>query len=355
MNSRLIERSPPTSTDEIEPQHGIDLDRLARYLASNVSQLGALKKVRKFKGGQSNPTFWLDCENQSAVLRRKPPGVLLKSAHAVEREFQVIQALAGSAVPVAQAFALCEDSDVIGSPFYVMGFVEGRIFWDPALEEISPSERAAYFTEMARVLAAIHEVNVLEVGLSQFGRAGNYFSRQIARWTEQYRLSELNPNADMDRLIGWLPVNVPAGDDEACLVHGDFRIDNLIFHPTEPRILAVVDWELATLGHPLGDLSYACLTWRLPRMGPIKGLLGLDLSARQLPTEEAFKAEYCRQRQRDLPDSWHFYIAFNLFRLGAIAQGVAKRASVGQASSKQADQVGAMVPIIAKAAVQLIP
>lgn len=343
-----------TSTQAIDASHGIDLPSLSRYLAHAVPALGSLERVRKFKGGQSNPTFWVEGSHGTAVLRRKPAGTLLKSAHAVEREFRVIQALAQSGVPVAAAIALCEDASVLGSPFYLMGYVNGRIFWDPALPDVAPSARAAYFSEMARVLAAIHQVSVEAVGLADFGRPGNYFSRQIRRWIEQYRLSELEPLADMDRLIDWLPANIPQGDDETCLVHGDFRIDNLIFHPTKAKILAVVDWELSTLGHPLADLSYACLTWRLPRNGPIKGLLGLDLAALALPDEDHFKREYLGHTGRQAPEPWSFYMAFNLFRLAAIAQGVAKRAQSGQASSDKAAQVGAMVPVIAHQALQLI-
>lgn len=350
----MTERAAPAATVEIEPAHGINFERLRDYLIQAAPQLGVLRAVRKFKGGQSNPTFWLDCDAAPAVLRRKPPGVLLKSAHAVEREFRVIKALAGTEVPVAPAHVLCEDADVLGSPFYVMGYVAGRIFWDPALEGIAPLERSAYYTEMARVLAAIHRLDPIAIGLADFGRPGNYFARQIARWVEQYRQSELDPIADMHLLMAWLPENIPPGDDESALVHGDFRIDNLIFHPTEPKILAVVDWELSTLGHPLGDLSYACLTWRLPRVGPIKGLLGLDLAALALPSEADFKRDYCARSGRPAPEPWSFYMAFNLFRLGAIAQGVAKRASSGQASSRDAGQVGAMVPVIARAAAELI-
>jgi aminoglycoside phosphotransferase (APT) family kinase protein len=350
----LTERAFPASTVELEPQHGIDLARLRHYLQQAAPQLGALRAIRKFKGGQSNPTFWLDCETAAAVLRRKPPGVLLKSAHAVEREFRVIQALANTDVPVAPAHVLCEDDSVLGSPFYVMGYVAGRIFWDPSLPEVPAPARSAYYSEMARVLAAIHAVGPAAIGLGDYGRPGNYFARQIARWIEQYRQSELAPIDDMHTLIDWLPANIPPGDDECTLVHGDFRIDNMIFHPTEPKILAVVDWELSTLGHPLGDLSYACLTWRLPRVGPIKGLLGLDLSALALPSEADFKRDYCARSGRPAPEPWSFYMAFNLFRLAAIAQGVAKRASSGQASSRDAVQVGEMVPVVASAAVALI-
>jgi aminoglycoside phosphotransferase (APT) family kinase protein len=351
--SALKPRESPAATVPLEHGPALDQAALGAWLAEHAPQLGELCAARKFRGGQSNPTYWLDCTNAVAVLRRKPPGVLLKSAHQIEREFRVIQALADSAVPVAPAYALCEDPSVIGSAFYVMGYVNGRIFWDPALKDLPPPDRSAYFDEMARVLAAIHAIDPSTAGLADYGRAGDYFARQIKRWVEQYRASEIMPIAAMDALCVWLPLNVPPDDGRSTLVHGDFRIDNLIFHPTEPRVIAVVDWELSTLGHPLADLSYACLTWRLPRQGPIKGLLGIDLATEQLPSEAQFLKRYAEISGTRAPENWNFYMAFNLFRLGSIAQGVAKRATQGQASSAQANEVGALVPIIAGAALEL--
>lgn len=331
----------------------IDIERLGVWLADHLPGFRGPLSAHKFKGGQSNPTYRIDAPSGTYVLRRKPPGTLLASAHAVDREFRVLRALHGARVPVAQPLALCTDATVIGSIFYVMAFVEGRIFWDPALPEIAPPARAAYFDEIMRVLAAIHRIDPATVGLGDYGKPGNYFARQIARWTEQYRASETGRLDAMEQLIEWLPAHCPADDGSACLVHGDFRIDNLIFHPSEPLILAVVDWELSTLGHPLADLAYFCMALRLPRNPVIPGLAGMDREALCIPSESALLASYAEHSGRPGVAHWQFCLAFNFFRLAAIAQGVRKRAEQGNASSEQALRVGQMAHMVAAAGVAM--
>jgi aminoglycoside phosphotransferase (APT) family kinase protein len=322
----------------------LDTDRLGAYLAEKIAGFGTLQKAEKFAGGQSNPTFKLTAGANRYVLRRKPPGELLASAHAVDREFHVISALADTDVPVPKAIALCEDETVIGSMFYIMEYLDGRVFWDPALPELDAAGRAAVFDEMNRVLAALHSVDVEAVGLGDYGKPGNYFERQVGRWTKQYRASETETVPAMEALIDWLPANMPADDGQVALVHGDYRLDNLMFHPTEPRIIAVLDWELSTLGHPLADLAYQVMAWQFPRDGGVMGLAGIDRSALGIPTDADFVAQYCaRTGRRDIPD-WNFYMAFCFFRIAAILQGVKKRALLGNASSADAgsrgDQVG---------------
>jgi aminoglycoside phosphotransferase (APT) family kinase protein len=322
-------------------------DRLAAYLEANVPGFRGPLTATKFRGGQSNPTYRIDAASGCYVLRRKPPGTLLASAHAVDREFRVLQALHGRGVPVAEPLHLCSDTSVIGSMFYLMGFVDGRIFWDPALPDIETSARRAYYDEIVRVLAAIHAVDVDAAGLGDYGRPGNYFERQVTRWSEQYRAAETTPVAAMERLIAALPQRCPADDGSRALVHGDFRIDNLIFHPQEPRVLAVVDWELSTLGHPLADLGYFCMALRLPRNPVIPGLDGMDRSALGVPDETELLANYAAASGRSAVPDWPFVLAFSFFRLAAIAQGVAKRALQGNASSEQATQAGQMVQLLA--------
>jgi aminoglycoside phosphotransferase (APT) family kinase protein len=326
----------------------LDTERLAAWLSAHVAGFRGPLSARKFKGGQSNPTYRLDTADRPLVLRRKPPGKLLASAHAVDREFRVLKALHGGGVPVAEPIALCSDESVTGSMFYVMGFVEGRVFWDPALPELAREQRADYYAEIVRVLAAIHAVDPGSVGLADYGKPGNYFARQIARWTEQYRAAETERIEAMERLIGWLPAHCPPDDGSVRLVHGDYRIDNLIFHPTEPRVLAVVDWELSTLGHPLADLAYYCMALRLPRNPVIAGLAGADLSALGIPDENALIAAYVRAGGRHQPEHWRFALALSFFRLAAIAQGVLKRAQQGNASSERALIVGGMAKTVAE-------
>jgi aminoglycoside phosphotransferase (APT) family kinase protein len=321
---------------------------LAAYLERQIEGFRGPLVSRKFKGGQSNPTYLIEAESGRYVLRRKPPGHLLASAHAVDREFRVLQALHGGAVPVAKPLHLCGGESVIGSMFYLMEFVDGRIFWDPSLPEVASGERGNYFEAIIATLAALHTVDVAAVGLADYGKPGNYFSRQIARWSEQYRNSETGTIAAMDTLIERLPARCLEDDGTVALVHGDYRIDNLMFHPTEPRVIAVVDWELSTLGQPLADLGYFCMALRLPRNPALPGLAGLDRAALGIPDESSILRRYSELTSRRIPDDWGFVLAFCFFRLAAIAQGVAKRAAQGNASSEQAMQAGRMTALLAE-------
>ena len=329
-----------TNTRPVAPQHAIDVPRLADWLGRTVGPLGGPLEVSQFKGGQSNPTYLLTAGTQSFVLRRKPPGKLLPSAHAVDREYRVMKALADTDVPVAHMYALCEDESVIGTMFYVMEYVDGRVLWDPRLKDMTPAERARYHDEINRVISALHCVDPVAVGLGDFGKTGEYIARQVARWTKQYQASETEKIEAMDNLIAWLPANVPASD-ETRIVHGDYRIDNVIFDPVEPRIRAVIDWELCTLGHPLADFGYHCMAWRIPP-GVFRGLGGLDLASLGIPTEREYVAAYCRRTGRDGIDArdWEYYMAYNMFRIAAIVQGVMARAVQGNASSAEAMQTG---------------
>jgi aminoglycoside phosphotransferase (APT) family kinase protein len=296
--------------------------------------------AEQFQGGQSNPTYLITGKDGRWVLRAKPgpAAKLLPSAHAVEREFRVITALGRAGFPVPRTHFLYEDEAMIGRAFYLMDYVEGRVLWDQSLPGMSRSERAAIYDEMNRVIAALHTVDYAAAGLADFGKPGNYFARQIGRWSKQYRASETEAIPAMDELIAWLPGHVPEGDATA-IVHGDFRMDNLIFHPREPRILAVLDWELSTLGHPLADFSYHCMSWHIPP-GKFRGIAGLDLDSLGIPRESRYIAAYCARTGRDAIGHWNFYLAYNLFRIAAILQGVAKRALEGTASSAQAQDAG---------------
>lgn len=333
----------------------LDLARLEPWLREQIPSLDAALSVEKFAGGQSNPTFKLSAGDTHYVLRRKPPGELLASAHAVDREFRVLDALRDTDVPVPNAIALCTDDSVIGSMFYVMEHLEGRIFWDPAVPEVNNEERTAIYDEMNRVLAALHRVNVDTVGLTDYGKPGNYYARQIGRWTKQYRASETEAVAEMEALIDWLPNHIPQGDETVALVHGDYRLDNMIFHPREPRIIGILDWELSTLGDPLADLAYQLMAWRFPREGGISGLEGLDRSSLGLPSDEDYIAAYCHRTGRDGIDNWPFYMAFCFFRIAAILQGIKKRAQIGTASSAEADSRAIMVGPLAALGAACIP
>ncbi|MBL8420108.1 MAG: phosphotransferase [Dechloromonas sp.] len=334
--------------------HQFDTDKLARYLEDRIPGFKRPLVATKFTGGQSNPTFLLEAQSGHYVLRRQPPGKLLKSAHAVDREFRVLVALADTDVPVPRAYHLCEDRDVIGSMFYVMGFAAGRIFWDPSLPELDRGVRAPIYSAIVEKLAALHNVDVYTVGLADYGRPGNYFERQIRVWTKQYRASETERLEAMEALIEWLPANCPQDEGPPSLVHGDFRIDNLIFDPVDPKIIAILDWELSTLGNPLADLAYFCMCLRLPAVGHIPGLLGKNRAELGVPDEEAIVRRYCELRGIPAISHWNFYLAFSFFRLAAIAQGVRKRALGGNASSTAAGQVGAMAVHLAEAAASLI-
>ena len=327
---------------------------LAAYLEVHVPDFRGPLASTKFKGGQSNPTYRIDAASGTYVLRRKPPGQLLASAHAVDREFRVLTALHGSAVPVARPLHLCSDESVIGSMFYLMEFMDGRIFWDPSLPELAANERAAYFDALIGTLAALHRVDVGAVGLADYGKPGNYFARQISRWSGQYRASQTRKIPAMDALIDKLDARCPADDGTVALTHGDYRIDNLMFHPTEARVIAVVDWELSTLGHPLADLGYFCMALRLPRNPALPGLAGLDRAELGIPDEASMLARYSELSGRPIPEDWPFVVAFSFFRLAAIAQGVAKRAQQGNASSEKAVQAGQMTELLAQTGLQTL-
>ncbi|MCX7175209.1 MAG: phosphotransferase [Proteobacteria bacterium] len=334
MNDKFIGTRP------VAAQHAFDIERLEAWLGGHVEGFQGPLAVEQFKGGQSNPTFLIKTPAKSYVMRRKPPGVLLPSAHAVDREYKVISALAQTDVPVARSYALCQDDSVVGAMFYIMDYVEGRILWDPSLPGMQPAERGAIFDEMNRVISALHMVDYQAVGLADYGKPGNYLERQVARWSKQYKASETEKIEAMDNLIAWLPAHIPPGD-ETRIVHGDFRLDNVIFHPTEPRILAVLDWELSTLGHPLIDFAYHCMTWRLSP-GLFRGLVGIDFEALGVPSETDYVAAYCRRTGRGpiAPKEWEYYIAFNMFRLAGIMQGIMARAVQGNASSQEAIETG---------------
>jgi aminoglycoside phosphotransferase (APT) family kinase protein len=336
-----------TGTMPVTERNRFDTAALARWMRAQVDDFRGDLVIEQFRGGQSNPTFRLSAGSRRYVLRRKPPGKLLPSAHAVDREYRVITALRDTDVPVARSYALCLDETVIGTAFYIMDYVEGRIFWDPTLPQLVPGERRPVYEAMNSVIAALHKVDYAAIGLSDFGRPGNYFKRQIDRWTKQYRASETEKIEAMDRLIEWLPKNVPP-DDETSIVHGDYRLDNMIFHPTEPRVLAVLDWELSTLGNPLGDFSYHMMTWEL---GPeaYRGLRGKDLQALGLPTKDEYQAAYCRRTGREGIPNWDFYMAYNMFRLAAILQGIMGRVVEGTAANLKARESGARARALAEA------
>lgn len=314
-----------------EGPHRLDEARLADYLSARLPHFEGPLVVEQFRGGQSNPTYRVSAGAQRYVLRKKPPGKLLQSAHAIEREYRVMTALSRVGIPVPRTYFLCDDESVIGTPFFLMEFVDGRIFWDGSLPGQSKTERTAIYAEMCQVLAALHGIDPATIGLENYGKSGNYFQRQLDRWTTQYRAAESERIDVMEDLLAWLPENLPH-DDQRAIVHADYRIDNLIFHPREPRILAILDWELSTLGHPLGDLGAHCTAWRLP---PEQwGLNGLDLAALGIPNEVEYVRSYCRAVGRAGIVNWNFYLTFALFRKAAIAQGIVKRTLSGNVSSR---------------------
>ena len=338
-----------TGTRPVAEQHAFDAAALQAWLGAHLPGFSGPLAIEQFKGGQSNPTYKLLTPGAAYVMRSKPgPATrLLPSAHAVEREYRVMAALAGSRVPVPQMLALCEDEAVIGRAFYIMSFADGRVLWDPSLPGMSQPERGAIYDEMNRVIAALHSVDVGAAGLADYGRPGNYFERQIGRWARQYVASITQPIEAMDCLMAWLPAHLPAGARDAskvAVVHGDYRLDNLVFHATEPRVLAVLDWELSTLGHPLADFSYHCMAWHIPP-GVFRGIGGLDHAALGIPLEPAYVRRWCDRTGLATPEAlavdWSFYLAYNLFRIAAILQGIAKRVEDGTASSAQARQAGA--------------
>ena len=330
-----------------------DTRGLDAWASAHVEGYAGPSKAIKYPTGQSNPTYRIETPGGAYVLRSKPPGKLLKSAHMVEREFRVLRALESAGFPAPRALALCEDGNVAGSVFYLMAHVEGRIFWDPGLAESSREERAGIYDAMNAGLAQLHAIDVAGAGLADYGKPGNYYARQTQRWTEQYRASETRRIPDMDALIDWLAAHMPPDDGRVSLVHGDFRIDNMIFAPESPRLLAVLDWELSTLGHPFADLAYQAMQWRLPNSGEFRGLAGLDRAALGIPSDEEYVAAYCRRRGLDGVPHWPFLIAFSFFRIAAIVQGVYKRALDGNASNPQRGlKMGEGVPLMAKLAME---
>ncbi len=343
-----MDRSAQNSgTGAVRPGQEFDVGALETWLRERVADYAGPLAVEQFRGGQSNPTYKLTTPGRAYVLRRKPPGKLLPGAHAVEREYRVITALGTQGFPVARSYGLCEDESVIGTPFYVMEMVEGRIFWDTAFPELPPAERPAYFDAMNATMAALHCIDPEAAGLGDYGKPGNYFERQIARWSKQYEGDvEAGRVAAMDRLVEWLPANVPADEPQARVIHGDFRCDNMIFHPTEPRVLAVLDWELSTLGHPLADFTYHLMMYRLPA-AVSTGLVGQDLAALNIPGEADYVAAYCARTGRDSIPDLDFYMAFNLFRLAGIIHGIKGRVVRGTATSAHASQMAGALETLA--------
>ena len=354
--------SNPPSTGPVRAGHAIDVQGLERYLSSALPDLTPPIDVVQFEGGQSNPTFFLrDAKGDGYVLRKKPPGVLLPSAHLVEREYRVMAALAATDVPVPRMRALCEDAGVLGTPFYVMDYVEGPVFRDPTLPTLATlpalpgrdepltqrSARAARYDAMNEVAAKIHRVDYAAIGLGDYGKTAGYLARQVTRWTQQYVAARSRPIEPMDALSGWLTEHVPP-EEPATLTHGDLRMDNLVFHPTEPKVLAVLDWELSTLGNPLADLAYNCLAYYLPtKAGPLRGLAGSDLAALGIPDESSYVTAYARRTGRDSIPLWDFYLAFGLFRVASIVEGVRARAEKGTGSSASGAELGTMTAFLA--------
>ncbi len=335
-------------TRPVSEQHAFDTAALSAWLRQHLPEFEGPLTVEMFKGGQSNPTYKLITPGQSYVMRAKPGPVakLLPSAHAIEREFAVMSGLAATSVPVPRMYALCEDESIIGRAFYIMECMQGRVLWDQSLPGMQPSERAAIYDETNRVISALHSVKFAQQGLANYGKPGNYFERQIGRWSKQYQASITQPIPEMDQLMAWLPAHMPASardEGRVSIVHGDYRLDNLMFHPTEPRVIAVLDWELSTLGHPLADFSYHCMAWHIPP-GHFRGIGGLDLAALGIPSEQDYIRKYCERTGLATPEElaadWNFYLAYNLFRLAAILQGIAKRVETGTASSAQAKASG---------------
>ena len=331
----------------------LDNDALSAYLETKIDGFKGPLESKKFSDGQSNPTYLLTSANTQYALRRKPPGRLLPGAHAVDREYKVLSALATSKVPVANVEHLCDDDNIIGSMFYVMEFLDGQVLWDPSLPDHTPEQRTAIYHEMNRVLAELHKVDVDQVGLGDFGRKGGYFERQINTWTKQYRASETRHIAEIESLIEWLNDHLPEDDGKFSIVHGDYRLDNLMFKKEELSILGVLDWELSTIGHPYADLAYQCMLYFLPSHSRFPGLAGLDYQTLGIPTQSEYIAEYCERMGWDGIPNWNFYLAFSLFRLAAICQGVEKRGLDGNASSEKANSYGDLVTLIANSALKV--
>ena len=350
----MPEATPETNPETIDvlDRHRFDQKALEEWCEANVDGYEGPLEIRQFQGGQSNPTFQLVTPNRKYVMRKKPPGQLLASAHAVDREYTVMKALADTPVPVPHMYALCEDDAVVGTSFYIMEHLEGRVFRDPTLPDLTPDERAAIYDDMNRVLAELHKVDFEAVGLGEFGRPGNYYDRQISRWIKQYRAAETETIDEMEKLIAWMPDNVPA-EASVSIAHGDYRLENTMFHPTEPRMIAVLDWELSTIGHPLADLGYNSMLYHIdsPTMGT---LTGVDFETSGIPAEMEYVARYCERAERENIENWPFYVGFSIFRLASIAQGVYKRGLDGNASSERATLYGNAAKMLAEAAWRIV-
>lgn len=331
----------------------LDTEKLGLYLAQHVDGFEGPLSAEKFAGGQSNPTYLLTTPTKKYVLRRKPPGKLLKGAHAVDREFKVLSALHPTALPVARALHLCNDDSVLGSMFYVMEFMQGRVLWDPTLPGFSKQERSAIYTEMNRVLAELHKVDVDASGLTDYGKKADYFARQTHTWSKQYKAAETIEIPAMEALIKWLPENMPAEDGLYSVTHGDYRLDNMMFHADRPEVIAVLDWELSTIGHPFADLAYQCMQYYIPSGKGLPGLADADLEELGIPSEQEYIEMYCKRMGYQAISNWNFYLAFSLFRLASICQGVVKRAEQGNASSDKAGEYGDLVSPLANIALGL--
>lgn len=338
-----------SGTRDVLQAHQFDLKLLEDYMSSYVDGFQGPLTAKQFKGGQSNPTYLLESPSGKYVMRRKPPGKLLQSAHAVDREFKVISALYAAGYPVPRPFVLCDDITVVGTMFFIMEYVAGRIFWELDLPGMDRDERAAIYENLNETIAQLHNLDVEQIGLSNFGKPGNYFSRQISRWTKQYNASQTERLGAMDRLMHWLPAHIP-GDESTAVVHGDFRLDNLIIHPVEPKVIAVLDWELSTIGHPLGDFTYHLMAWQLPEVGiGSAGLLGKQLDELGIPSEEEYVAAYCERTGRENGiANRDFYAAYNFFRIAAILQGIAGRVRDGTAASVHAERAARAVAPLAE-------
>ena len=335
-------------------ERSINVQKLARYLRAQIPGFAGLDEITKFADGQSNPTYLLKTPNGSLVLRRKPGGVLLKSAHAIDREFRVIEALQNTNVPVPRAIHLCLDEGILGTAFYIMSHVDGRTFWNPALPELTAQQRAGCYDQMNAALANLHSVDVQACGLTNFGKSGNYYDRQFIRWLGQYRATQTEHLAPMEAIIDWLSANMVPDDGRVALVHGDFRLDNMIFSPDGQTLRALLDWELSTLGHPFADLAYQCALWGMPPDSALRGLAGVDRTALGLPDEARYVADYCARMGLSGIANWPFYLVFSLFRMAAIVQGVKKRALDGTASSARAFEVGALTAPLATHALDIL-
>ena len=334
--------------------HTLDIEKLSDYLTQQLDEFTGIKKSKKFNTGQSNPTYLLETAEKKYVLRKKPPGELLPSAHAVDREYRIIKALEETKVPVPRTVFLCNDESIIGTIFYVMEFVDGRIFWDPTLPEIDENKRMKVYEETVRIMAELHKIDVEKAGLLDFGKPGNYFERQVGRWIKQYRAAETESYPEVETLIAWLEKTMPDDDGLISIVHGDYRLYNMIFDHQEESMLALLDWELSTIGHPYADLAYQCMNWHIPQIGITPGLAGINLEKLGIPSEDDYVSNYCSKMGINSIPNWSFYLAFGFFRLAGIAQGVYKRSIQGNASADNAKELGAAVPILGKIALSIV-